>query len=66
MASVALQTTRCFERARRSWLAVVGRLREGATVAQADAEMRVTGRQLNPPARRQTGEERAVLPMHGV
>ena len=32
-----------------SWIQVVGRLREGQSTANADAEVRVIAHQLNPP-----------------
>jgi predicted permease len=49
-----------------NWLEVVGRLRDGVTVEQADAEMRVIARQLNPvgtPADREKSAR--VIPVRG-
>jgi predicted permease len=67
MAAVALQNNSVLLNAPdAAWLDVAGRLREGATVAQADAEMRVIAQQLNPAG---TPPDRArsarVLPMQG-
>jgi putative ABC transport system permease protein len=52
--------------ANRAWVLVVGRLRDGATVAEADAEARVIARQLNSPQTPADKEKRVgVLPMRG-
>ena len=52
--------------ANQSWLRVVGRLRDGVTAAEADAEARVIARQLNSPQTPADQEKSArVLPMRG-
>jgi predicted permease len=52
--------------ANRAWVLVVGRLRDGVTVAEADAEARVIARQLNTPETPADKEKRVgVLPMRG-
>ena len=52
--------------ATRAWVLVVGRLRDGATPADADAEARVIARQLNSPQTPADKEKRVgVLPMRG-
>ena len=64
MQSVAMPATP--ELFNSGWLRVAGRLRDGATVAQADAEMRVIARQLNPadtPPDRETSAR--VMTMRG-
>jgi hypothetical protein len=68
MASVALQNIpELLKAPDAAWLNAAGRLREGGTVAQADAEMRVIGRQLNPAGTPPDRERSArVLPMQGV
>jgi predicted permease len=51
---------------KQGWLHVVGRLADGATLAQADAEARVIGRQVISPHTVAGEEESArVLPMRG-
>jgi putative ABC transport system permease protein len=48
------------------WLRVAGRLNDGATLAQADAEVRVIARQLNSPSTASDPEMSArVTPMRG-
>ncbi len=48
------------------WLHVVGRLRDGVSVAEADADMRVLARPLNPPGTPADREKSArVNPMRG-
>ena len=50
----------------KSWLRVVGQLRDGATSARADAEMRVIARQLNRAGTAPDEEKSArVLPIRG-
>ena len=49
-----------------AWLRVVGRLRDGVTAAEADAEARVIARQANSPQTSADEEKSArVLPMRG-
>lgn len=49
-----------------AWLLVVGRLRDGVTAAEADAEIRVIARQLSPSQTAAEQEKRArVLPIRG-
>jgi predicted permease len=49
-----------------AWLRVAGRLRDGATVAEADAEIRVLAQQLNPAGTPADREKSArVMPMRG-
>ncbi|HYT73149.1 MAG TPA: ABC transporter permease [Vicinamibacterales bacterium] len=49
-----------------AWLRVAGRLRQGATVAEADSEMRVIARRLNPAGTPADREKSArVVPMRG-
>ncbi len=52
--------------ASQAWLRVVGRLRDGVTTAEANAEMRVVARQMNAPQTAPDREKGAgVLPMRG-
>jgi predicted permease len=52
--------------AHQGWLRVVGRLRDGVTAAEADAEARVIARQLNSPQTPADQEKSArVLPIRG-
>jgi predicted permease len=49
-----------------SWLRVIGRLRDGTTAVQADAEIRVVARLLNPPGTAPDQEKSArVVPIRG-
>jgi predicted permease len=49
-----------------SWLRVIGRLRDGTTAVQADAEIRVIARQLNPSGTAPDQQKSArVLPIRG-
>jgi putative ABC transport system permease protein len=51
---------------KQAWLRVVGRLRDGVRVAEADAEARVIARELNAPQTPADQEKSArVLPMRG-
>jgi putative ABC transport system permease protein len=67
MQAVALQNNPGLLKApNAAWLRVAGRLRDGTTVAQADAEMRVIARQLNPAGTPPEREKSArVMPMRG-
>jgi putative ABC transport system permease protein len=52
--------------ANQAWLRVIGRLRDGVTAAQADAEARVIARQISSPQTPADQEKSArVLPMRG-
>jgi putative ABC transport system permease protein len=67
MQAVALQNNPGLVKApTTAWLRVAGRLRDGATVEQADAEIRVIARQLNPAGTPPDREMSArVMPMRG-
>ncbi|PYQ73835.1 MAG: hypothetical protein DMG04_12465 [Acidobacteria bacterium] len=67
MQRVAMPTSRALVNdPNAGWLRVVGRLRDRTTTAQADAEMRVIAKQLNPPDTSRSQEKSArVLPVRG-
>ncbi|HZM59476.1 MAG TPA: ABC transporter permease [Vicinamibacterales bacterium] len=66
MQPVAMPRSPGFLATSQSWLKVVGRLREEATIAQANAEVRVIARQLNPSGIAPDQEKSAhVLPVRG-
>jgi predicted permease len=67
MRAVALQNNpELLQAPNRAWLRVAGRLRDGATVVDADAEIRVIARQLNPAGTPPDREKSArAMPMRG-